>query len=91
MDSGKNLFQSFMIDEDLREYTDLQSININQSFNSIENHFVVDEESIPTESDLTNYIPTLDPNLTQNSYSLTIDDKMHLKSTLENWKMGYLY
>ncbi|CAI6356157.1 unnamed protein product [Macrosiphum euphorbiae] len=88
MDSEKNIFESFMINEDLREYTDLQSININQSFNSIENHSVVEEESIPTESDLTNYIPTSDPNLTQNAYSFTIDDKMHLKSTLEDWKMG---
>jgi len=80
-----------MIYEDLREYTGLQSININQSFNYIENHSVVEEENIPTESDLTNYIPASDPNLTQNAYSLTIDDKMHLKSTLEGWKMGCLY
>lgn len=92
MDSGKNLFESFMIDEDLREYTELQSININQSFNSIDNHSGVEDESIPIESDLPNYTPTTsDQNLTQNAYSLTIDDKMHLKSTLEDWKMGYLY
>lgn len=91
MDSGKNLFESFMIDEDLRQYTELQSININQSFNSIENHSDVEDESIPIESDLTNYTSTSDPNLTQNAYSLTIDDNMHLKSTLEDWKMGYLY
>jgi len=43
------------------------------------------------ESDLTNYTSTSDLNLTQNAYSLTIDDNIHLKSTLEDWKMGYLY
>ncbi|KAF0713177.1 C2H2-type domain-containing protein [Aphis craccivora] len=90
MDPGKNIFETFIEEEVFREYTELQSNN-NQSYNSIENHSVVDNEYTPIEPEITNYTSTSDLSLTQNAFCLTINDKMQLKSTLEDWNMGYLY
>jgi len=90
MNPGKNIFETFIEEEVFREYTELQSNN-NQSYNSIENHSVVDNEYTPIEPEITNYTSTSDLSLTQNAFCLTINDKMQLKSTLEDWNMGYLY
>ncbi|KAL4083604.1 hypothetical protein QTP88_028920 [Uroleucon formosanum] len=73
----------------IQKYTELQSNN-NQNYNCIENHSVVDDEYTPIEPELTNYTSTSDLSLTQNAFCLTINDKTQLKSTLEDWNMGYL-
>lgn len=87
MDSGNNLFEPFLNDnssENSREYTLIQS-TINECYEM--------QDTELTELTINNSPSTSNSsNISQdNNCRLTIEDKTHLKSMLDDWNMGYLY